>query len=265
MRLCEVLLVSPSSKLGRDSSAYAVGSSSPSPVSWGTGNSMRADMCQGDTARGLSSETEVFLRAVRPCAVPCQAAPRVCSSGIPVWCCSYCPSTPACAGMSQSSPTRCCTVRQSCTLSHTMLEQRWLFAVKQLKDCCRELLWLGVLWEWKEGVGDRDHFFHRTAGKIVAEPMDKLTIFLGPTLLSVEWKAIWQLTPGKRRLLTSWSFCHREFLPLTWSNSMVSLGIVSIPLTASSSGLMFSLLASIVTDFFPPSDRLLLVSAFTRL
>lgn len=36
-----------------------------------------------------------------------------------------------------------------------------------------------MLGEWKEGVGDHKRFFHWRARKIVAEPMDKLTIFPG--------------------------------------------------------------------------------------
>lgn len=45
----------------------------------------------------------------------------------------------------------------------------------------------------------------------------------------------------------------------------VILDVVSIPLTASSLGLVFSLLASILTDFLSLLDRLFLVSALTRL
>lgn len=113
------------------------------------GNSVHVCVQQGGPDHGLSNPAgrEVSLMAVRPHAVPyqSQAAPRVCSSSIPVWCCTYCAGTHECTGTSQSYLTWCCTVWQSCAWSHTVLKQRWVFAVKYLEDCCLELLWLGVL------------------------------------------------------------------------------------------------------------------------
>lgn len=135
----EVVLVSPPPKSGRHSLAHSVGSSPPLQASSGVGSSVH----QGDTDHGLSSKREVSLAAVQPCAMLCQAAPGLCSSSIPAWCCTYCTGTPVCAGTSQSSLT------QSCTFSLTVLKQRQVFAAKHLEDRCLELLWWGMLQEWK--------------------------------------------------------------------------------------------------------------------